>query len=670
MASWTWEGDFAAAAAWYPMAVTELKSMQRLGLHVRTMNPQAGVSIMLQTTPFHIHIKAGSVSGILMYPTSDDAPSGWGAPFTTLPGVPSVEDTGVVINYNSFVDVATGDNGIDYPTVKRGIKDSVVAGNVSWVSPSGAVTSWVGQIANDVGVLPVSKKSTEGSTSYDEMTQKLGYYSVGQSGYVSTGGTDYYVTSYYRASNELFKNGRVISTLPDYVLGYGEFQGRRLCIIGMGATQLLQGDGSDWISLGGLSYPEPANSGNAGALSPLIRANKYVFSEDGSQASTITYEASQDSNSNNILVHSRASHIEFSISEAGDVLFTQTHDDLEVLQSTRFSQTGSALASDYQPITDSKMVIGVGYRNNVRVELSVRASQGFYGGGAGSTTVSGIPHPTFTGTNTEDISWVEDKHLKFNYFFGDVESDYIAYEEILTDNITSNRSVEYVDGAPQSFSSSRSDGLSSTYSEYNVLFADIKAGLLITAKTDLVDRNFGSISTVFNEVTSDADVTGNDDMKQWWSVSILDHENVTNGEVARYTGTDDFGPYSYSRATKGSDTAIAETPMTTTVTYTDDFPGAVFSVRLYELFGKPNKLYAFAQVDEFGNLIASVYAEQHEGGPADDALTVVLKHERLNIFPLGKTASEVLSITGTNQSLIKNNDAQLTTITTNIIHRI
>ncbi len=64
MASWTWEGDLEAAIQWYPLAITELKSLRSLGVASRTFNPAEGVEIRIKSFPPHVHIKA---SGSLTY---------------------------------------------------------------------------------------------------------------------------------------------------------------------------------------------------------------------------------------------------------------------------------------------------------------------------------------------------------------------------------------------------------------------------------------------------------------------------------------------------------------------------------------------------------------------------------------------------------------------------
>jgi len=64
--SYTFDGDAGVAAQWYPLAVTEQKSMQRIGIQSRAYSPVSGVEIVIRTTPPHIHIKAGGGVWVLV----------------------------------------------------------------------------------------------------------------------------------------------------------------------------------------------------------------------------------------------------------------------------------------------------------------------------------------------------------------------------------------------------------------------------------------------------------------------------------------------------------------------------------------------------------------------------------------------------------------------------
>lgn len=58
MYSFTWAGNFKKAVVWYPHAVAVLKRLLVLGVAAHSETPIAGVSIMLRTSPPHVHIVA------------------------------------------------------------------------------------------------------------------------------------------------------------------------------------------------------------------------------------------------------------------------------------------------------------------------------------------------------------------------------------------------------------------------------------------------------------------------------------------------------------------------------------------------------------------------------------------------------------------------------------
>ena len=74
-----------------------------------------------------------SPRGVLLWPTSDSAPNGWGAPFDILPGSVGGDRPNVLLTY---ADPAT-------VKVKRGIVRSS-AGNCYWRGPQGDILSWQG----------------------------------------------------------------------------------------------------------------------------------------------------------------------------------------------------------------------------------------------------------------------------------------------------------------------------------------------------------------------------------------------------------------------------------------------------------------------------------------------------------------------------------------------
>ncbi len=65
--SFTFDGDIKEVLKYYPLAVTELKSMLSIGLHSRTIRPNSHATILIKTRQPHIHINV--IHGNLFYET-------------------------------------------------------------------------------------------------------------------------------------------------------------------------------------------------------------------------------------------------------------------------------------------------------------------------------------------------------------------------------------------------------------------------------------------------------------------------------------------------------------------------------------------------------------------------------------------------------------------------
>lgn len=429
-----------------------------------------------------------SSKGVLLWPTSDDAPNGWGEPFDTITGTIGGPNPNVLLTY-------TG------PTVgiKRGVKRSQ-AGNCYWRGPQGRVISWQGPWGFQVESPAHYFGTPSYSSSYEIALAARAGAALSSIGYTQTTsyipinpsnptGPGTWLIHGSRFSTKIFKTGKLFATAPNKILGAAELNGGIIAILVDQTIRYKKGP-ADWVTIGTLT--DPTVTDPAKTLLPYLGI--FSFDADGLHAIAIRSVLCRD----NLNPNYATNHIEkvltrvsVSLDANGNLSTSVSHTATGALALISTFHSVSTYTPPPPPYTDGgsgsysdtttyssegETVVAAGFYGNTEVVLSAKAHETSQ---IWSTSSSGYRYGD-GGENGEGLlshSYTESGSNKVGLYNGE---DLLVDLFVSTKTTSSSSSEQSHWGERRGSDSASGGSTSSTTSSTessSLLFADVSVSL-------------------------------------------------------------------------------------------------------------------------------------------------------------------------------------------------
>lgn len=281
-------GDAALASEWLPWATSKLAFMlhNQPGSATTSFQPRPDVLVMVMTRPNLIRIIAGGVVKIVVWPTSQAVPNGWGEPLTTGNGIPINPPLGTDNGTHPKFALTYSKPPESKLKVEPHIQEDI-GGNCFWTNGKGKTVSWVGPLSQDGPIRPttVVQKQLSNRISFD-FVGFVGHHLTPR-GYRAKPYVSNFRTypGYHRFVSNIYQDGRKLATRPNnkLVYGAGYFKGTLLCV---GEISRLQ-DGlysvtPDAQGVGVFTLLGTINVADDANRFFTARSRNYMFSADGS----------------------------------------------------------------------------------------------------------------------------------------------------------------------------------------------------------------------------------------------------------------------------------------------------------------------------------------------------------------------------------------------------
>jgi len=608
-----------------------------------------------------IESKEEGAEGIITHPTSEDGPYGWGAPFDTELGTPSLSNSRTLLSYKGL------NNEQDLEII-RGILDTVLVGNCNWKS-GGINYSWHGPLGYNISIPPRYNNDPDsdiqGWTDYIRRTKT----------YTPS---SFLISTYSRFKNEVYSNGLLYRTLPYEVLGFGIYAGFEIAICQVDETKdnVYYYNGTVWVLIDEIIYDMPVDRHLLG------RAGAYWFSDDGTEAAAlidildddfIGYFSTQSlfGGSNIASFETMVTTLSFSLI-LGIPSFTtsSTVPNSAVVKRYLYSDGGTDTSSEstdtYSNHVLEKSVIGVGYNGNDQILINIKWNGENYIINKNITTVQGITqdleHPfQHNGNTTYDKQTTNTGKVSYGLYYNDEYSNINVFELYDTNGSSSeSKDKTVVSSQVTAYTGTSNSSISKEWvMGYDLLYSNVRwKRHIFRHNRYLTYDGIGSTTSSFNSSTADVDVSSTWGDKFFRNLRVLTEEE-------RALDTEEYDSSYHFIIAGSSNTSFTPnlnnffaqtTPLNQTNFYRVTSGRSAPSQYLYsppDFIDYP--AFATGQVDLHGNLIASAWTEVMLNDYSDASIPISVKEERkLNILPLDKTPEQVIGVTGDNQSLIQN----------------
>jgi hypothetical protein len=546
------EGDTTACTLLLPYAF-QLMRMARLN-NIPVMHKQVTADDMIRVEYRdglgRVWIKAGpQVShGVLVWPVSDDAPLGWGSPFSVVPGTPGGSYPNILIDYSRTI----GHVG-DYTGLSRGV--NVEAGNCYWDNGAGTVLTWMGPDSYNIAPEVLVDKTAYINTGVNrDHLQKM--YDLGYDG-LNTKLDDYTAFSFYKISPHIYKDGSLYLSCPSGVFGVGIIEGIvvAVCLQTPKSDVVYYWSDGAWVTAGYINYTVPSG------YRVLPRSGVYMFSEDGTKAGAIitalneTYVSPNPPHTETFITR-----LALTVDESGAVSFIASFStpdrasyDLTVT-GTNVTEYNGPYKLSYVTGTKSNSyvdnggvsVLGISYLNNTEIVLTAEYS--IVTGSASYSQSQEYIEVEWPEYNNLVVSGSADVTIKTVLKANDTVIDEIGSHEI-TDSQSSTRTQHSDTPGEETYSYDYSGNYTEDKYSSVILFADIRNSQFVMLDRGHYYHDSATVTGSYDNAVGN--VTGNrdKDKKKWYyrSVSVSDDvleklvitDETTSGPYVRDVSWDD-----------------------------------------------------------------------------------------------------------------------------------